>query len=46
MAWLLFEDRDTYLETIESLIGEADIDTLDKICRLLIKHYWPSAYVK
>ena len=45
MAWLMFEDRETYIKTIEPLIKDADIDTLDKICKLLIKHYWPSAYI-
>ncbi len=44
MAWLMFDNKETYLETIQPLLKDADIDTLDKICKMLIKHYWPHAY--
>lgn len=44
MAWLMFEDREMYLETIQPLLKDADIGTLDKICKILIKHFWSDAY--
>ena len=44
MAWLMFDNKDTYLETIQPLLEDADIDILDKICKMLIKHYWSDAY--
>jgi len=45
MAWLMFENREVYLETITPLLKEVDLVTLDKVCKLLIKQVYPSAYI-
>lgn len=45
MAWFLFESEEEYLENIVPLLKKADLDTLDKIAKILIKHLWPQAYI-
>lgn len=44
MAWFLFDDRETYIQTIQKLIEETDLDTLDKVCKFLVKTAWPGVY--
>ena len=41
MGYLIFTEKDSYIKSIDELLKECDIFTLDRFYVLLLKHFYP-----